>query len=334
MRWLAALPKTWCSLWRNWYEVDDLPLGYNLYVLSYHMESPDTDWISSQCQKISAPIILLTDCEYYDFPAPKNLHCYTWIRWHEQARQILTWFPVRPEKKIIYKTSAVCNRLERHKMVMISALAEKIGRDDGLFILRDWLEDKNKHLPPTNNVLVDSYYDIFWQKYYKQIWTIDDWDNEKNTQSITGNPWTPIYQQAAMHFTNESYSHSFKVVEGQGFITPGPFLTEKTIKCLVGGTAFLPVGQFDTYRRLGDLGCRFDYGIDLDFDRDPHDSTRLEKLIRLIDILAGMTAADIYESTRISTLHNQDLVISGYFSRACDDNNSKVREEILERFSS
>jgi hypothetical protein len=108
------------------------------------------------------------------------------------------------------------------------------------------------------------------------------------------------------------------VEDGREIILPGPYLTEKTFKCLLGGTAFVPVGQFDTYATLTQLGLQFDYGLDLSFDQDPGNLTRLEKMVVLIQQLGTMSAQDIYQTTLDSTQHNRDCVINGDFGRACD----------------
>lgn len=332
MQWLQLLPSnTWCSLWRTWFLPEDLPQGYDCYVISYHLEALDINWILRQCKQISAPIILLSDFNYYDFPVPENLHCFTYIYWHRQTELISQLFPNKTYKHLRFKASSVCNRITQSKLIAFTTLAEELG-NDALQILGTWSEDKNVHI--TNNNLLDYISNIFWKKYFGKEIRIDNFDNSMNNQYFTGDPWTSIYQDCAIHFTNESYHYSSMDTEHGNFIHPGPFLTEKTLKCLVGATGFISVGQFDTYRSLSNLGFNFKYNFDLSFDQDPGNLTRLEKIVKLIISLKSMSVQEIFEATQESSLHNQDHILSGEFSKQADLANSLTKNLILQRFGS
>jgi hypothetical protein len=155
-----------------------------------------------------------------------------------------------------------------------------------------------------------------------------------NVQAINSNPWNPFYLDAAIHFTNESTHYSLMHDEYGQYIRPGPGLSEKTYKCLVAGTPFISVAQFDVYRSFAELGFQFDYGsIDLSWDQDPGNISRMVKIIELIQQLEMMSVADIVESTKDSTEHNLDHVWSGKFKKICENKNLHTAQEILSKFS-
>jgi hypothetical protein len=296
--------------------VEDFPPGYDYYVISFHYEYIDWDWLKRQTV---GPIIVLTDFNYYQPDYLPNCHFLTWRVWHAVIDQIQQWHGNRFQKNIKYKASAFCNRVTQSKMIATTALAEYMGRDHALLSLSSWAEEKNLHnRTPTNNPVLDNLAEIFYTKYLGQSWSVDDFDHSLNNQGHTSNPAHPAYQQAAIHFTNETHHYSLMVEDGREIILPGPYLTEKTFKCLLGGTAFVPVGQFDTYATLTRLGLQFDYGLDLSFDQDPGNLTRLEKMVDLIKQLSAMSAQDIYQTTLDSTQHNRDCIVSGDFGRACN----------------
>jgi hypothetical protein len=118
----------------------------------------------------------------------------------------------------------------------------------------------------------------------------------------------------------------------KSFVRPGPHLSEKTLKCLVAGTPFIPVGQFRTYANLRKLGLEFDYGIDLAWDEDPGNLSRLVGIVDMIKTLADYTKEDLVEMTRASTDHNTDMIWSGEFQRHARAHNEIVREQILKEF--
>jgi hypothetical protein len=130
------------------------------------------------------------------------------------------------------------------------------------------------------------------------------------------------YQTAALNFNMESYFYSFMDNGTRSYIQPGPFLTEKTWKCILSKTAFVPVGQYQSYAWLEQMGLNFDYGpLDLSFDSDPGNLTRLEKIVHLIKSLDQWTATELYEMTRSSCEHNYDHVMNKEFWQQCESFN-------------
>ena len=338
--WMKDLPpRCHLSLWLRWPGLQgvELPDNADFYLVSFHLEAVDHDWIEKQAERIKKPIILLFDGSYYDWPFPKNVYTFTYIYWHYQLKKISEWFPklvYNQEKK--YLASAFCSRITQSKLMIFTALAEYLGTDRCLLSLSDRLEIKNVHNKQyTGNNTLDSISDIFWEKYWGKTFSIDYYNETLNFQKFTSNPWTPAYQNTALHFTNESYHYSLMSdpATGKSHVRPGPFLTEKTLKCLMGGTAFVPVGQFDTYGSLEKLGFEFNYGFDTAWDQDPGNLTRLESIIHLIKNLRKLTIQDLYKMTKDSSQHNQELAMSDKLFQTCENLNHNTIEAILKKFS-
>lgn len=311
-----------------------LPPGHRLYVLSFHYEPFDTGWLLEQFNRIDAPIIILNDGEFYNFPLPDNVRIYTHYSWQQHIDQIIEWFPTRQPRQVTHKISGLCNRITQSKLIVFTALMEYLGEQECLVKLSEWLEEKNVHYrEPCGNQLLDALSDTFYTKYFGRTFKVDEFNNSQdNIQSINSNPWNPFYLNAALHFTNESYHYSLMASESENMIRPGPHMTEKTFKCLVAGTPFVPVGQFRTYANLRKLGLEFDYGFDLSWDEDPGNLSRLVGIVNMIKSLANYSKEDLVAMTQGSTDHNSDMVWSGEFQRRARAHNDSVRDLILKEY--
>lgn len=320
--------KTYFHLHGHWNPDYNLPDEYDLYIVSWHLEHIDFDWINRQSR--SKKIIVLSDLNDYQYPWPQNVFYVRWIYWHIAIDQMIELFGLQDNKVIGYKASAFCNRITQSKLIITTALLEYLTPDEILVSLSDWLEEKNVHFfQKTGRADIDALVDIFRAKYQGMSKRIDDFTNDFNFQHHTANPYTVAYQQTALHFTNESFHYSLmQLSDGQECIIPGPHLSEKTFKCLLGGTAFISVGQFDVYRTLTDLGLMFDYDIDLSFDQEPGNLTRLSLIVDLIKELKNRDTLVLYQSTKNSTEHNRQQILNGNFFKNCEDHNSRSLEKI------
>ena len=341
--WLADLPQDTYfvinpSLPSLFHKPMDLPLGHSLYVISFHQERFDSDWIYEQAKRVTdAPIVILCDGSIYDFAVPSNVHFYTFHSWHYHMDLVMKMFPERQVRtNIKYKASTICNRVTQSKMLIFTALIEYLDSKDILVKLGDWIQEKNVHnWQSTGNASLDELTEIFRARYQGITIEIDDFDNARdNFQTVTSNPWQPVLMESALHFVGESYHYSLMWQNGFDMIMPGPSLSEKTFKCLVSGTPFVPVAQFDCYRHLADLGLKFNYGyIDLTWDQDPCNLSRLAGLVRMIQSLKDFTVEDIVCMTKYSTDHNTDYIWSGDFGDACRNRNQQVAQQILTKFA-
>lgn len=227
-------------------------------------------------------------------------------------------------KNITHKASALINRLSQSKIVIFAALMANMSADDLLVSLRPTGLGKGKLIEEfnnkslTNNLICDSYIELFYNQWIDKSLELPHDDKDYLSYNNSA------YQNSALNFTQETFAYSFMVKDGRGYIEPGPLLTEKTTKCLMSKTAFIPVGQMHSYHWLKTLGLKFDYGeLDLDFDNDPGNLTRLEKIINVIHSLKQWSAQDLYAMTQDSTQHNYEHVNSQTFWNACEAVNEK-----------
>ena len=327
--WIKKLPnkKIYFALFQRWPK-KNLPAGYDYYIVSFHLETVDLDWIKRQ--QVSSPIVVLSDGQSYGLDIP-GVHFLPFFYWHYQLQQMHEWFGTKEKSTPKYKFSAVCNRISQSK-VWITTKLLNVARESSLIALNSWLEEKNVHgWQATGNAKLDQLTQLFRDQYIGQEIKIDDFDNAAhNQQRITGNPWQPLYQDCAVHFTNESFHYSGMVEDGKKYTWPGPFLTEKTLKCLLGGTAFVPVGQFETYRTLESLGFQFNYKFDTLWDSDPGNLSRAESIVTLIDDLNQFTVEQLVNKTQDSTRHNQNHILSGRFF---DQFQQKNEESVAQIFN-
>jgi hypothetical protein len=205
-----------------------------------------------------------------------------------------------------------------------------------MLVLHDWLEKKNvlQENEDAPQAMMELY-NIFFDKYYGKEYKIDDFTNALNFQKHTANPWQPAYQNCALHFTNESFDisalHLINAPYSSALCShPGPFITEKTLKCLLGRTAFIPVGQFDTYGALERVGFKFDYNFDTSFDTIVPNHERLISIVELIKTLVDMSPEEIYNSNKESALYNFNHIKGGRFYIDCEIINQYTIDQIFE----
>lgn len=318
--WMQGLPDSvYLKLWQRWPQ-DDLPPDYQAYVVSFHLEAVDVDWVDHQAQNLAVPVIVLHDGTYYDWPHAKNVYPISYYYYQSQIDKIQRWHGKCLQNNLSpsYLASAHCSRITQSKLLIFTAIAEHIDASLTRLTLSDWLEPKNvHHFEPCGNAELDRLAEIFFDKYFGKIISHDNFDRTLNFQQHTSNYHLPDYNDTALHFTNESYHYSLM----GDHIRPGPFITEKTLKCLVAGQAFVPVGQFDIYGHLQSLGFEFAYEFDTSWDQDPGNISRLNSIVNLIKDLSKWSIADVIEATKKSSKHNLEYVNSGDFHARCDDIN-------------
>jgi len=326
--WIKKLPnkKIYFALFQRWPK-KNLPAGYDYYIVGFHLEAVDLDWVKRQ--QVSGPIVVLSDGQSYGLDIP-GVHFLPFFYWHYQLQKMQEWFDTKEKSTPKYKFSAVCNRISQSKIWSTTKLLET-ARDSSLIVLNSWLEEKNvHHWQNTGNDTLDNLTTIFRNKYLGQILKIDDFDNAtQNSQNITGNPWQSLYTDCAINFTNESFHYSEMSKNDQSYIHPGPFITEKTLKCLLAGTAFIPAGQFETYASLGKLGLEFNYGFDTTWDNDPGNISRYHSIIDLIDYLNEFDIDQLVIMTKESNNYNQNYIITGQFYQNCQKQNYETVEKII-----
>jgi hypothetical protein len=316
----------WASVdWQNCDQLD-LPSGYVAYVVK--TEGPNLNWIERQAQKIDAPIFFAA--HYKDYGALDHLTNVFFIpvlEGHYMVKNMIDTYDTKIHKQIRYKVSALVHRATQNKILALSSLAKDIGLDQCIISLHN-IEEKNVHnWQDCGNETLDEYLHYFIKHFKNKTFKPDDID--LSTQLAQWNFQHPAYLNSAININNESFHYSHMMTDSKSFINPGPFITEKTYKCILSETAFINNGQYDCYDTLISLGFKFDYGLDLSYDKDPANLDRMCKMIDLIKTLNNYDAMEIFLQTRESCLYNKDYIMSGDLFRLAESVNQRGLEQIL-----
>ena len=331
--WLINLKntKTFVHLSASWGANKSWPVlpesGYDYYVLSG--DTGMHGWAEHVATLLNRPVFVMGLPEVYQPSRNELVTIIPNVYYHKQIAVLRKLVKSTVNKNIVYKASALTSRITQSKVMVFSAL-HSILEQDCLLSLRNNVDLQNVHnWEPTGNDQLDAL-----TKYFKERWL----DRQLSIPNDTFNPLAvdhPAYRQSALNFTQESYHYSlmYDAQRNCTEIHSGPFLTEKTFKCLLAKTAFIPVGQFRSYGWLESTGMKFDYGLDLDFDCDSGNITRLSSLVKLISNISKYSAQDLYEMSQQSSNHNYKMILDGYFSDHCENSNvvhlSALYEKIL-----
>jgi hypothetical protein len=319
--WLSDLRNTdtFVHLSANWGTNGSWPSnpdpGYQYYILSGDSGMPG--WAEYVANLYNCPIFLISLPEVYTPSTHKQVSYVPNTYYHKQILKLKESIKLISKKNIKYKASALTSRLTQSKIVIFSALYRQLNTA-GVFSLNNTFELKNVHNWQTSgNKEIDELVDYFYNHCLgKNIRLPDDDGNSFSTNNSA-------FLNSAFNFTQESFHYSYMINGDKECIYPGPFLTEKTFKCLLSKTAFIPVGQYRSYRWLESMGMLFDYNLNLEFDDDPGNLTRLNKLIKLIYDIDKFSAEDLYDMSRSSTEHNYHLIDSGKFFDCCERSNQQ-----------
>lgn len=339
--WINQLPTNkniYITFDLDWGGITDqmsLPMGYEYYILHQYGEQVQFSIIQEQCERVSGLVIVLIEGEindmqrYFDDLGVKNVLFLEFCTWHLNFRKMYNWHGTNmTPKHILYKASSVSNRLDVHKIIIPTMIAEYIHNDAMIFV-NEWVEDETylkKHIG--NITLVNDMHDLFFRNIFKNPLYKDKNFNNKtdNFQKITSSPNQAILYECAINFTNETFARDFIVT---GYKYSGPFLTEKTLRCLYSETGFIAVGQHNTYKFLQDLGFEFNYDFDISWDSNEDISQRLKHINRLIVQMSSMSASDIFDMTEKSSKFNRRYILSDEFYKICNDRNNKTVEKIF-----
>lgn len=301
---------------------------YDQYILSG--DSGMSGWGEHVAKLYQRPVTVIALPEVYQESTHELVTYLPNIYYHKQILKLSQLLPKHITKKIRYKASALTNRITQSKIIVFSALNQLLKEDCVLSLHNNYFSSKNVHdWQLIHNHKLDELMLFFKENFLDK--TIKLKNDTGSNLSIDITPYT----ESALNFTQESfhYSEMHGPGENQIQILPGPFLTEKTFKCLLSKTAFIPVGQFRSYGWLESMGMKFDYGLDLSFDTDPGNLTRLTKLVDLIQDISKWSAQDLFEMTTLSNEHNYDLIVSNEFYEKCEHKNSldllQLSEKIL-----
>ena len=265
---------------------------------------------------------------------PSNVTKIHWVSWGEQlfeAKKIsgIADKPRMPIKKI----SSLTNRHEYHKAAITAFLLKKFKKKDMLISWHKWkATEKIFYLEEGYEIdeRISQYlFDNNFLNTDKIL--IDDFNNTINSPRLNINWLHPAFLDCAVNITNESTFQTLgQISNGVSVIIPGPYITDKTIKPLLGGTAFLHVGQPFLLKKLNELGIDINFGFPSDYDNEPFEDDRMLKIYKSIEFIMNSTIDELYQNSYEAIVNNLYCIKSGLFYKNCENHNKKNIEKIYE----
>jgi hypothetical protein len=309
-----------------------LPKNYDRYVISFHTEYLDVRWTMSQAQQIyPRPMLLITD---YDIkiqdPWPDNIVAVRYITLAQQLEIASAVFGIQDIKNITmptYKISSLSYRISQSKKFITAYLLKHFPHAQMILTYHGHLvKDQDHHgYPPEFSIFDSLDLDTLC---YTNLNFIDDSKNI-NTGPVNNTNWHhPAYLDALINLTNESFHYSKTILQDKEFQYPGPYLTEKTLKPLLAGRPFVPVGQAGSCEFLNLLGFSTNFGFDLDYDQDTGDLTRMIKIFEILEQINSTSLSQLHEASLAAVKHNLEHISTGALEATCKSLNESSIELI------
>lgn len=334
--WLPDLfsgKKVYCLFYLFWPN-DDLilttPTEYETYVIHTGTEYLDWQWLSRFCEfHKSSQVVLLSP---FDQPLYHcdNLQLLEYHLWP----QILEFYVQETNPRRVslddrqYKLSSLSNRINEARSYICAYLLQNFNREEFVISWRGVLGKKEDlyFLEPCGIERIDKLKNYIATELITRRIELD-LDFPNNPLSNLSSDWLP-YNNCVINCSNESVSVSHFHENDQDHIMPGPYLTEKTWKPLMSGTALLPIGQYQTYKHLEKFGFKFNYPWNKEFDNRPEDFVRFDLVLDCLDFISATHCKDLDMSTKESRNYNQNHIFDGGFSKI----GKSINESHIESF--
>jgi hypothetical protein len=275
--------------------------------------------------------LLISDGDKAQSVWPANVTYVQWITWADQLDVAIAVYGVNTGvRNANKKISSMSARHEFHKAAITAYLLNNYAVDDYILSWHDVRYTEPYYLQPgflIQSTRIQNYID---SDTFKKLTPVspDGYIQKQNTPILNGKWQTGSYTDCAINLTNESIFNSNFNYNGLPQTYTTPYLTEKTWKPLLARQAFIPVGQFNTLGHLSRLGLNFDYGLDLSFDQQTEDFSRIEGLYRLLDKINEIDTNDLIKQVQPVADFNLNLITSGKFKLNCDQVNSQQLDKI------
>lgn len=323
-------PDTYFMLNLNWPDhtaITQIPKNFERYVVSFQIEAVDIYWVKQLAEELPhAQIIVLHEGKFYSSEYwPKNLIFLPWITWDEQLRRMAKIYGRQDfVENANYKLTSLCNRVSQYKFYVSAYLLKNHKLSQCILSYHGHID---KHSDVDHLLVgipaIDSL--VEFMKTQDPVSLDDTTKKQRNTDVLNTNWNWPAHTDSVVCLTNEGFHYSHTEVDGVEFIRPGPPLSEKTLKPILAGQALIAVGNVNSHRSLADLGFVFDYQLDLSFDQESRDLSRMLKIFQTIDQIMGLGIDELKHRVRPSTIHNSRWAVSNELQQlTCSQN-----EEIL-----
>jgi hypothetical protein len=240
--------------------------GYDMYIVCAFGEFINESFMDKIDNTLSN-IVLITS-QYFTNAPYKN----TRVFYVEHLHTIKRFFTKKPYTKLADRSTihgSLSNRNALHKTILTAKLLDKFDSYNYTFCNNA----TNEYDIDTLEKDLSNYYP-FLNLSEKEIDLINFLHN--NPKKVGGEDWgtdNAIYQDCQVLWTTESVFLSRKNA-------PTAYMTEKIIKTIISGAAFVLVSQRDSIHRLESMG--FKSVFDSSYDSLPDDK-RFEEIFKLIN---------------------------------------------------
>lgn len=306
----------------------DFPDNFDCYLISFHTEYIDCDWLQQQTKNVYPnQVFLVSDYNIVDTSIwPDNLHCIQvhTLHWQLETAKLFAGANTKPDMPV-HKISSLSMRITQYKKFVTAYILNNFDPQEYVLSWNNWLaKDNDLHgLPP-------AYSDL--ESLSVSMPTFVNCNDDKdvvNLSPIFNANWNhPAFTNSLFNCTNETWHYSTTMKNNNPFEYPGPYLTEKTMKPLLAGRPFVPVGQAGTIDHLTSLGFNTDFGIDFSYDRDKGDLTRIRKVFDVLDFICSSDIQDLYQASLPAVVHNATHIQSGSLKSHVDDLNKSSLMEL------
>jgi hypothetical protein len=262
-------------------------------------------------QHPEATFIWLADINMHDAPVPDNLKCFKYRQWIIWLQYLLETVDVATiplaKSKNIYKKFSSMAFFRRQSRAVITAALMTYARDQSILSWHSMNNSTNARYDHTQDDMHEyliktiishtEFQDLDWA-WLDTVMEFDQYGMGGNLEHLNIlDVHNPAYQTALINFNNETDALGWLNDGNIAYNRPGPFLSEKSWKSLISGTILLSNGQPGTYEFLKNDYCMpIDYSMDLSYDQDAGDFTRLKKIVELIQSLSNTPLSDLIDA--------------------------------------
>jgi hypothetical protein len=298
----------------------NLPSNYQRYVVSFHTEYLDHDWLIRQATSVYPKNVTLIS-DFAMLPGPEWPDNITFVQQRTIHKQLAIGAETHGVNHNIilpqYKFSSLSFRVSQYKIFVTAYLLKNVPRNDLVLTFHDqilgdvatWpanmpeLQDLELKIPPTF------------------INFDDEFTLAKNLPVANANWNCAPYQNALVNLTNESYHYSSSMIGNIPVVRSGPYFTEKMFKPLLAGRPFISVNQFESIKELQQLGFRTDFGFSHEYDTEVGNFERITKIFKTIAQVNCTPIKDLFYSSIDAVTHNVNHIVSGNLSSVCTELN-------------
>ena len=297
----------------------NLPNTYQQYVISFHTEYLDHNWLIQQASRVyPKKVVLISDFAILPGPAwPDNITFVQQRTIHKQLEIGAAQHGVNQDITLPqYKFSSLSFRVSQYKIFVTAFLLKNVPADE--LVLTFHNKKGNVTTWPPN---IPELQDLELEIPATFINFDDGFTQAKNSPVANANWNCAPYQNALVNLTNESYHYSNSMIGDIPVVLPGPYFTEKMFKPLLAGRPFVSVNQFESIKELQQLGFDTNFGFSHEYDTKVGDFDRIAKIFKTIDQINNIPLTDLFDASIDAVTHNVDHIVSGDLSSVCRELN-------------